>query len=248
MAVYQDKALERIRGGLRKMSGVIERGRAAKLSESDTRTIVQSVLSELLGWDRFTELTGEYRIRGNYADFALRTDEGIFAVIEVKALGTKLGAKHLYQASGYAVNEGVDWIILTDGDVWQLYRVTFAKPIQNVLVFEVRISDTDTKPADRAALLYLLSKEAQRKQELDAYYNKKAALCGPNIAKVILSESVLTKIRSEVRAVTGHRVPLDELATLLAQDVLRADVQSDETAKLIRKAAIAANRKSTTAV
>lgn len=240
MAVYQDKAKDRIAKGLRKFRGVVDRARTANSNESDTRMIVSAVVVELLGWDPFTDLTGEYRIKGTYADFCLRHDNQLLAVIEVKAITTKLHAKHVYQAVTYAANEGIDWVILTNGDGWHLYRVLFGKPISQDLVFEVSITDDDVKPKAKTELLYLLSHEAQRKNELEQYYDKKAALCASSVVKALLGTPMLVKLRSEMRAATGYRVPIDELATILVEDVIRADIQSGETARLIKKAAAAA--------
>ncbi|MFA5844272.1 MAG: type I restriction enzyme HsdR N-terminal domain-containing protein [Coriobacteriia bacterium] len=241
MAVYQDKAKERISRGLRKFRGIVDRARAANANESDTRMIVSSVIADLLGWDPFTNLTGEYRIKGTYADFCLKNDGEYLAVIEVKAIGTKLSTKHVYQAVTYAANEGIDWVILTNGDDWNLYRVVFGKPITQDIVFEVSLSDDEMKPKAKSDLLYLLSAEAQRKNELQGYYDKKAALCGFSVAKVLLGVPMLTKLRSEMRSSTGYRLGLDELATILVEDVFRPEVQGGETARLIKKAAAAKN-------
>jgi len=46
------------------------------------------------------------------------------AFIEVKRAATKLGAKCLRQVQMYAVNEGVKWMILTNGQVWQAWHLT----------------------------------------------------------------------------------------------------------------------------
>jgi hypothetical protein len=235
MAVYQDKARERISRGLRKFRGVVDRAKAANANEADTRMIVSSVATELLGWDPFTDLTGEFRIKGTYADFCLKHDNEYLAVIEVKSVATNLHAKHVYQAVTYAANEGIDWVILTNGDDWHVYRVVFGKPITRDLVLSVSISD-DTKPSTKTDLLYLLSHEAQRKNELEQYYDKKAALCGSSVARVLLGAPMLTKLRSEMRAATGYRVGFDELATILVEDVFLPDVQCGETARLIKKA------------
>jgi predicted type IV restriction endonuclease len=239
VAVYQDKARDRIAKGLRKFRGVVERSRAANANESDTRAIVSAVAVELLGWDRFTDLSGEV-INGAYADFCLRHDNQLLAIIEVKAVTTKLHTKHVRQAVSYAASEGIDWVILTNGDDWHLYRVLFGKPITQDLVFGISITDEDTKPKAKSELLYLLSHEAQRKNELEQYYDKKAALSAPSIVKALLSASMLTKLRSEMRAATGYRVPIDELATILVEDVFRSDIQGDDTARLIKKAIAAA--------
>jgi hypothetical protein len=39
-------------------------------------------------------------------------------------VATKLSTRHLRQVEMYAVNEGVEWIILTNGSVWQVYHIT----------------------------------------------------------------------------------------------------------------------------
>jgi hypothetical protein len=105
------------------------------------------------------------------------------------------------------------------------------------LVFEVSLLDEETPPAKKAELLYLLSAEAQRSGELDAYYEKKAALCGTNIAKALLGQKLLNTLRLEMRRLHGHNVSPQELATMLVSEVFRPDVQGDETAQLILKAA-----------
>ena len=242
MAVYQTKARERIKKSLRRFKGLAERAKANKVSEADTRTIVTSFLGDALGWDAFTELTGEYRIRGNYADFALKDGADLLAIIEVKAAGTTLNAKHLYQAVSYAANEGVEWVMLTNGDDWHLYRVVFNKPVEQDLVFKVSLSDDTMKPAEKVDLFYLISKEAGRADELEAYYKRHVALCGPNIANLLLTEKMLTLLRSEVRRAHGHKATLEELATIMVNEVFRADVQGEDTVRLVKRAAAAGKR------
>lgn len=237
MAVYQDKARDRIRKSLRRFQRVVERARESGANEADTRTIVTSFLSEVLGWDAFQNVTGEHRIKGNYADFAIREGRDLLAIIEVKSVGTTLGAKHLYQAVSYAANEGVDWVWLTNGCEWQIYHVLFGKPVNQDLVFRISLCDQDMKPQEKTNLLYLLSREARKAGELEAYYRKKAALCGTNAAKLLLGEKMLRALRAEMRVATGHMATLQEIATILVEEVLRPDVQGDETARLIRKAA-----------
>lgn len=133
MAIYQDKAKGRISRGIHKYKSVAQKARVSGAKESDTRMIVSSVVSEVLGWDAFDNLTGEFRIKGNFADFVIRRDgrrDGkYFVIIEVKAITRELSEKHLYQAVSYAANQGVEWVILTNGADWQLYRVLFTKPV-----------------------------------------------------------------------------------------------------------------------
>ena len=237
MAVYQEKARERIRKSLAKFNRVVARARENGANEADTRLIVTSILSEMLGYDTFENVTGEHRIKGNYADFAVRDGKDLLAIIEVKGVGTTLGPKHLYQAVSYAANEGVDWVWLTNGCDWQVYRVVFAKPVEEDLAFAVSICDKETKPKDKVDLLYLLSNEARRTDELNAYYRKKSALSGADAARALLNEKMLRALRAEMRAATGHLATLSEIATILVEEVIRPEVLGDETSRLVRKAA-----------
>lgn len=83
----------------------------------------------------------------------------------------------------------------------------------------------------------MLSLEAQRTHELDSYYTKKAALSGPNAARALLKEKMLRALRAEMRADTGHLATLEEIATILVEEVIRPDVLGDDTARLVKKAA-----------
>jgi predicted type IV restriction endonuclease len=246
MAVYQDKARERIARGLRKFKSVAQKASANGAKESDTRMIVSSVVSDVLGWDAFDNLTGEFRIKGSFADFVIRRDGKHYIIIEVKSVTTRLSEKHLYQAVSYAANQGVEWVILTNGAEWQLHRVLFTKPVASELIFEVSLLDDEMKPKDKVDLLYLLTPEALRKDELEAYYQRTRAIAGHNIARLMLSESVLTKLRAEIKADSGYRLALDELAQILVGCVLRADVQGDgvdKQLKRVQKAAKAAPKR-----
>lgn len=235
MAVYQDRARERVQKGLRRFKSVAQKARANGAQESDTRMIVSSIVSDALGWDAFENLTGEYRIRGTYADFVIRTEGRHFAVVEVKAITVKLADKHITQAVNYAAGEGVEWVLLTNGAEWDLYRVHFSKPIAHELVFRVDILSEDQKPKEKVDLLYLLTPEAQRKDELEAYYQRGKAVSGRNIARLLLSEAVLTKLRAEIKADSGYRLALDELGQILVQNVMREEVQGEHTEKQLKR-------------
>lgn len=241
MAVYQDKAKERIAKGLRKFKIVAQKASANSAQESDTRMIVSSVLSELLGWDAFENLTGEFRIKGNYADFVIRKDDRHFIIVEVKAISVKLSDKHLYQAVSYAANQGVEWVILTNGAVWRLYRVIFGKPVEQELIFEVDLLSEEPKPKEKVELLYLLTPEAQRKDELEGFYQRKRAISGGNIAKLILSEPVLTRLRSVISSEAGYKLPLDELSNILVSCVFRPELQDGDMDKQLKRIQRSAN-------
>jgi predicted type IV restriction endonuclease len=44
---------------------------------------------------------------------------------------------HIKQAVDYAANEGIEWVVLTNGAMWRVYKVHFGQPIEKILVCEV---------------------------------------------------------------------------------------------------------------
>jgi predicted type IV restriction endonuclease len=61
----------------------------------------------------------------------------LVAFIKVKRVATNLSTRHLRQIDTYAVNEGAECIILTNGSVWQVYHVSVGLPVAINLALEV---------------------------------------------------------------------------------------------------------------
>ena len=236
MAVYQDKAKDRIKKGLRRMNSIVERGIKEGYKEADTRKIVSDMLTEYLGWDRFDNMTAEQMIGSRYADYVVKkSDEEIF-VVEVKQIGMKLKETHLNQARQYAVDEGIDWIILTNGDEWQAYRTTLEGKIPVTKhVFTVALSDAEMKPAEKTELLYLFSEEANRKKEIESYYQRRIALSGENLADHILTDDVMNKLRVSIKNSTGQKLENSEIAEALLGRLFRLEKITEDHRKAIRK-------------
>lgn len=236
MAVYQDKARERIKKGLRRMGNIVNRATAEGYKEADTRTIVTDMLTEYLGWNKYLNVTAEQMIGSRYADFVVRTPEEEIFVVEVKQIGMKLKETHLNQARLYAIDEGIEWCVLTNGDEWQVYHIsTVGKIPETKHVFTVRISDEEMKPAEKTELLYLLSEEANRKKEIDDFYNRRIALSGENLADHILSDDVMNKLRLSLRKNTGQRLENSEIAAALLDRLFREDKITEDHRKAVRK-------------
>ena len=235
MAVYQDKARERIKKSIPRLKRLVEKGKAEEYKEADTRKIV-SVALEALGWDRFENITAEQMIVSRYADYVIKTDDEQIFVIEVKQIGLKLKETHLNQARQYAVDEGIDWIILTNGDDWQVYRTTLEGKIPvTKLVFKVSVSDEEMKPAQKTELLYLLSEEANRKKEIEDYYDKRVALSAENLADHILTDDVINKLRLSIKSSTGQRLTNSEIAKALVSRLFKEEKVTEDHRKAIKR-------------
>lgn len=215
-------ARERMKAALKKFNKPLTELVARDANEGDTRLLVTDMLCEGFGFDKYSELTTEYRVKGEFADYGIRIDKDLIAFLEVKRVTTRLAAKHLRQVESYAVNEGVEWVILTSGAVWQVYHITGGLPIIVDLALEVNLLGEDTL-AQKANQLYYLCKESLRRRQIDALWQAKRATSPKSLAKVLCSENVLSAIRKELKRTTGQAVSEPDVLRLLKDTVLKPE-------------------------
>ncbi len=219
---WETAARERIKAAMRRFGSALSDLSARDANEGDTRLFVTDFLCDALGFDKYTELTTEYRVKGEYADYGVRIDKEIVAFIEVKRINTKLGPKHLRQVQSYAVNEGVEWLLLTNGAQWQAYHLTGGLPVVTDLALDVDLLGEQT-PQTKANLLFHLSREALKRGRLAELWQAKRATSPKSLAAILCTPSVVDAVRKELRRSTGQQVPADEIQRLIQETVLRAE-------------------------
>ncbi|HKZ02909.1 MAG TPA: hypothetical protein VJ180_11745 [Pyrinomonadaceae bacterium] len=222
MPKWETAARERMRAAIKRFSKPLADLVARDANEGDTRLLVTDMLCEGFGFDKYSELTTEYRVKGEFADFGIRLDKDLIAFLEVKRVATKLAAKHLRQVESYAVNEGVEWVILTSGVVWQVYHITGGLPIVVDLALEVDLLGEDSLQ-QKANRLYYLTKESLKRRQIDELWKAKRATSPKSLATVLCSDSVITAIRKELRRATGQNVHKEEVAKLMRETVLKPE-------------------------
>jgi cyanate lyase len=219
------KVRERMVAGLKAMLPIITQLKARDVSEADTVTLVKEVLQEVFGYDKFAELTSEHAIQGRFCDIAIKVDDKLIELVEVKAIGLTLSDKHLGQVVDYAANQPVDWVILTNGSVWRLYEILFGKPIDKRVIAEVDVMQIDVKKEDSVNLLYLFTKEALTKGAVDDFRDLQDATSRFTLAALLLNnDHVVSTIRSELRKVVDVLVDADRILKVLREDVIKRDV------------------------
>ena len=155
MASIPSKVKDRLNAGIKRFQPVLESAQSRDVNESDTVIIITDILSEVFGYDKYAELTSETAIRGTFCDLAVKVDGALLFLVEAKAIGQDLKDAYLKQAIDYASNQGVDWVVLTNGITWRIYKVIFSKPIDQELTAEINFMDLDPRNEDDLGLLFL---------------------------------------------------------------------------------------------
>lgn len=155
MGSVPKKVAERLVAGLKQYQPVLASAKARDVNEADTVTIIKDMLADVFGYDKYSEVTSEHAIRGSYCDLATKLDGIVATLIEVKAIGLELKTQHIKQAVDYAANKGVDWVLLTNGIAWKVFRIQFTKPIEQELVVDLDFSKLSYRSNHDIEMLYL---------------------------------------------------------------------------------------------
>lgn len=144
MPKLSKRATERISSGLKRFQPILTNARSRDVNESDTVVIVADLLQEVFGYDKYAEITSEHMVRGTFCDLAVKLDGTLAFLIEVKAIGLELKQQHIKQAVDHAANQGCDWVALTNGVAWKVYKA-FREALNSALhklnlPFEERLS------------------------------------------------------------------------------------------------------------
>lgn len=219
---WETEARERVKAGIRKFAKPLNDLISRDANEGDTRMLVNRMLTDVLGFDEFSDLTTEYAVKGEFADYGIRIDRDLVAFVEVKRVATKLGAKHLRQAEMYAVNEGVEWIILTNGADWRAYHLTGGLPVEIDLALDVNLVGEESL-GQKAGQLFYLSRESLKRRQIDELWKARRATSPKSLARVLDSDAVTEAIRKELKRATGQKVEAVEIRKLLAETVIRPE-------------------------
>lgn len=237
------RVVERLAAGLKRFQPILTSAKSRDVNESDTSLIVTDMLAEIFGYDKYSEVTRELCIRGTYCDLATRIDGKFQMIIEVKAIGLELKEAHVKQAVDYAANQGIEWVALTNGHVWRVFRVIFAKPIDAELVVEIDLLQLVPKNSADLESLYLLTRESMLKSGLYAFHDHRQATNKFYLAAVLLSDPVIDTIRRELRRLSDAKLEPEELREALLQEVLKREVLEGEKADAARKKVVKAANK-----
>ena len=225
------RAHDRLLSGLKRYQPIFDAAKKRDVSESDTAVMIADFLADVLGYAKYTEITTEFAIRGTYCDLAVKIDDKLCFLIEVKAIGVDLKESHVKQAVDYAANKGCEWVMLTNGIVWRVYKIGFGQPITNLLVTEVDLLKYPYRHEALVDCFGSLSREGWTKEKISDYLEQMQATSRYTLAATILSEPVITQVRREIRRLfPGVKVDPQFIAKQIKDEVLKREVVEGEVA------------------
>ncbi len=244
MAGLSAKVTERVKISLKRFQPILQSAKARDVNESDTVVIVTDMLEHIFGYDKYTEITSEYAIRGTYCDLAIKLDGQLSFLLEVKAIGLDLKDQHVKQAVDYAANQGLEWVGLTNGINWRIYKVSFGKPITAEVVIDMNILDLSIKDQNHIELVGLLTKEGWKKAGLEQHHSFQQVLNRFTVGAVLMTEPVVDCIKRELRRLSPEtKIYEEDIRALLQNDVVKREIYEGEKAMIAQKEIAKAEKK-----
>lgn len=242
------KALDRIGEGVKRYRTILAQAKKRDVSESDTVVIIGDMLADVLGYEKYVEVSTEFAVKGTYVDLAVKVGKEVYFLVEAKAIGVELKDAHVRQVVDYGANQGVEWAVVTNGMVWRVYRIEFKKPISHSLIAEVNLLEANIKDADVVEFFSNLCKEGFAKSQMEEFYEQHQATNSHTLAAVLLSDQMLNHLRLGLRRLfPSVAVDAKSLASSLRNEVLKRELVEgeDSTAAtaLVKKVARAAERR-----
>lgn len=228
------KFIKRIDENIKKYQGVISQIKKKDANESDTVIVITDILQDIFGYDKYSDITSEYAIRGTYCDLALLDDhKKIRILIEAKAVSVTLNDNHLKQAVDYGANAGVSWVLLTNAEIWQLYRIKFGKPIDKELVSEFNLLHFNPKIEKELDALFVISKEGQEKSIIEDFYASIQVKNKFIIGNLLNNNEVHSLIRRTMKKLFGDiKISEQEISDMMVNDIIKREIiDSDESKK-----------------
>lgn len=229
MARIAKKVVNRIGTKLKTYQEIVLSLRSRDVSEADTVTVIKDIFADVLGYDKYLELTGEQQIRGTFCDLAVKLEGKTHFLVEAKAAAVELNESHLRQAINYGAQHGTEWIILTNSLEWRVYRLRFGQPIEYEEVLRFLLPELSIRNEEDLGKLYMLCRESVATDALRQFHYQAQLLNRYTIAQILRSEPVAKLVRRELRRLFPD-VRSDEqaIADIIVNEVLKRDVVQGE--------------------
>ncbi len=236
------KIKDRISAGIKKFQPVLIRAKAVDVNESDTVTIIADMLADIFGYDKYAEITSEFAIKKTFCDLALKVDDRICLLIECKAIGLSLKDDYVKQATDYAANSGIDWVVLTNGVIWRVYKIYFTKPIDKELVYEFDFLELSAKKQSDVDMIYYLCRESLGKSSkgLEELHLQKQIVNKFVITQLLMTDAVADTVRKQIKKLAPEmKASNEEITAIITNEILKRDVvegeQSADAKKRVQK-------------
>lgn len=212
------------------VQGLIAKGKTS--TEEDARIIINDILGDVLGYDKYNDLKTEFKDKNNRLDYVVKLSEGPNSkkkdkfdfVIEAKAACVDIKEDHVNQTLTYCLTAGIDYFLITNARDWKLYKVTKSKSKSDAqLIWDVNLNDG----SDLDSLvdeMYVLTKHAYLEDQWDFVSDHSKATEAGDIMSIIYSDKFIKSICRSLKDIHDVKVVDDVIKEVLMDKIFKEPV------------------------
>lgn len=229
MANIPKKVSDRFVKQVGKFQKVLKNASSNDINEADTVTIVADILANVFGFDKYTDITKEYAIRNTYCDLAIKIENEVKYLLEVKSISVDLKENHLKQAVDYGAHEGIQWVILTNGLIWQGYNILLKQTVEYEKIFEIDFLNINPRKNQDQELLFVLAKEGLNKDAISVYRERVQSVNRYILTAILFNQPTLEMFRRELRKLSpGLKVDIAEIENIFKNEIVKRNVIEED--------------------
>jgi len=187
---------------------------------------IDGFLADVLEYAPMTEIRTGQRTGDIRADRLVQVRGVRQFLVMVIAMAAMDRDERVRRAVQCGAEEGVDWVLLTDGREFDLYRVRSIDPAEARLVFSIDLRDADQDGTDADVLQYL-HRNAAAYRGLEILWKKTIAMDPQSISNLISSTPVINYLQRALR-IRYKSVFTKEEVLRSVQHVLKVAVPRNE--------------------
>ena len=232
MANIPKKVTERFSKTVKKYQKILITAKNKDINEADTVSIISNILHDVFGYDQYEEITREFAIKGTYCDLAIKVEGDVKFLIEVKAIGINLNEKHIRQATHYGADKGIEWIVLTNGIDWIIYKMSYGNKIAHTQICRFDFTELNLRDQQHQDHLFILCKEGLKRAAIEEFHAYKKIVNRFYISAILMGDSVTDLIRKELKkSSSGIKFDDKEIESILKNEVLKREVVDSDYAQ-----------------
>ena len=167
--------LSNVLSGIRQKIADYNSTQKSRMNEATTIRLLIEPALDALGWDTDdpSQVCREYTTGNGKVDLALLIDDKPVLYIEAKALKESTDdAKWINQTLNYAIADGVEWCVLTNGASYRIFRSHALVNLEGKIFGTVKVSDSEGEVPIKsvAASLSLLSPQSMKNKDMNALW------------------------------------------------------------------------------
>ncbi len=166
MTAIPYKILNRLRKKHARLSKLLREAITRDINKMDTVRLVGKILSNLFGYDKFTDLTREFEIDGSFLDFAVQEETPNRFLVEVKTFRSHIDQEDIKRFVNNALERDFKWVLVTNGIRWKMYEICPEEKTKRRLRLSFNFLTLSLDDEDDQQRLFLLSREGINKNNI----------------------------------------------------------------------------------